>query len=435
MSKHVVRPLTYTNVLRFWFPLALMWVVMGVELPVINAFIARTAGAEKQLAAFGLSFVLCLIIEGPVIQLLSAATALVKGRQAYHSLLRFVHIISLGLTALHLLIALTPLFDMIIIGLMEAPPELLELSRRSFLVSFPWTAAIAYRRFWQGVLIRYGKTRQVSQVMFLRIACTIVFVSAAFALLPWSGAVIGGLALVVGVTSGAAAARVYMRPVLREMEESEPDDRLTLSGITRFYYPLALTSLITMASRPILSGGLGRGLYPLESLAVWPVIISFSFLFEAIPLSYQEAVVALLQEKRDYRVLRSFRNRMAAVSLGAFVLVAVTPLSYLWFRYAAGLEPGLLSFTGWPILFMMITPLPSAFISWYRALNVYRKRTKDIAWAVMVNTAALGLFMYLGIRFIPLAGVVAAGMAYTLALTCEALLLRWRSPHHLFQED
>ena len=66
------------RVVRTWWPLAASWLLMASEQPVLSAIVARLAEPEINLAAWGgLVFPLALIIESPIIMLLSASTALI----------------------------------------------------------------------------------------------------------------------------------------------------------------------------------------------------------------------------------------------------------------------------------------------------------------------------------------------------------------------
>ena len=152
--------LSQRYIFRFWLPLALMWLMMAVEQPFLAAVIARMDEPVHQLAAFGITFSLALLIESPIIMLLTASTALAKGKQSYGQLLRFTNLLSGVITAFHLVFVLTPAFSWFVGTVIGAPEELIEPARLSFLLMFPWTAAVAYRRLWQGVMIRFGKTDQ-----------------------------------------------------------------------------------------------------------------------------------------------------------------------------------------------------------------------------------------------------------------------------------
>ncbi|MGD8396518.1 MAG: hypothetical protein PVF43_13705, partial [Candidatus Eiseniibacteriota bacterium] len=76
---HHPAPLGVRHVAATWWPLAASWLLMGVELPLVSAVLARFPDPEIHLAAYGgIVFPLALLIEAPIIMLLAASTALSK---------------------------------------------------------------------------------------------------------------------------------------------------------------------------------------------------------------------------------------------------------------------------------------------------------------------------------------------------------------------
>ena len=89
-------------------------------------------------------------------------------------------------------------------------------------------------------------------------------------------------------------------------DDSE-DGNLSLRSVAKFYYPLALTSILSLGVHPFVTFFLGRSYMALESLAVLPVVTSLVFIFRSLGLSYQEVNIALIgKEKQNYRILRNF---------------------------------------------------------------------------------------------------------------------------------
>ena len=119
-----------------------------------------------------LTFAFALIVESPVIMFLTLGTALARSRQAYQVLIRFTHIMAWGLTGFHLLLGLSPLYTWILAEVVGAPPAVIEPSRIAFLLMTPWTGAIAYRRMWQGIMIRYGRTSVLFVTTAIRLVTT-----------------------------------------------------------------------------------------------------------------------------------------------------------------------------------------------------------------------------------------------------------------------
>ena len=95
---------------------------MGIESPMLTAFVARMALPEINLAAWGsLIYPISLAVEGPIIMLLAASTALATDKIAYRKLFKYMVVMSLVLTTIHVLIAFTPLFYVVANGLLKVP--------------------------------------------------------------------------------------------------------------------------------------------------------------------------------------------------------------------------------------------------------------------------------------------------------------------------
>jgi hypothetical protein len=421
--------LSQARIFWFWLPLAAMWLIMSAEQPSITAIVSRLPDATRNLAAFGLTFSFALIVESPVIMLLTAATALATDRRSYRRLLRFTHALALSQTAIHLLLALTPLYAHILRDWVGAPEEIIETSRVAFLLMTPWTAMIAYRRLMEGIMIRYQHPQRVTQVIVLRLTATLVVLLAGLFLGRWPGAYVGGVGLSVGVTIGAFSAWWLARPTLRdELAEWQPGmEVLGWRRLLSFYVPLALTTLITMVSQPILAFGLSHAAQPLESLAIWPVVMSLLFIGRSPGIAYQEVVVALLtSDEHDYAQLRRYAFTLAISGSLIFVVLALTPGAAFWYRYAAGLDPALVNMALLPTLLVAPVPGLGALLSWQRGVLVHRRHTRPISTAVALNMLTLAALTALVLLIPSLPGALLAATALTLSLIVESLYLGWQ---------
>lgn len=421
--------LTQRKIARFWLPLAAMWVLMALEQPMLSAVIARLPEAKLNLAAYGLTFSLALIVESPVIMFLTMGTALAKDRQSYRLLLRFTHIMAWSLTALHLLIGLTPLYAWIVGNLVGVPPALIEPSRTAFLLMTPWAGAIAYRRMWQGVLIRYGHPGTVAYTTAIRLIATGAAALAGLLSGATSGANVAAIAVSVGVLAGMAAAYGFVRSTVREhLTIDDPAlEPLTWSRLLNFYVPLAMTSFIVLAGQPIISVGLSRGPLPLESLAVWPVINGLIFLLRSTGVALQEVVVALLRDGGSYRELRRFSYTLTGVLTLLTAAVTLTPLSSLWFTGVAGLPADLVELARVPAALMVLVPGLTTLTSWQRGVLIHFSRTIAITVATVIHIGMLYIAVLVGATVLPWPGAVTAALAWTAALTCEVVYLTYRA--------
>ncbi len=128
----------------------------------VSAAINRLPNEVVMLAAQGLVVSLSVTIESPIINLLATSTALVKDRHSYLLLRKFTIHWMIFLTLITFLLAFTPIFDLLVVNLMGIPDEVAYWVQIGLRIMLFWSAAIAWRRFLQGVMIRYNQTRKVA---------------------------------------------------------------------------------------------------------------------------------------------------------------------------------------------------------------------------------------------------------------------------------
>ena len=163
--------LTYRYIFFFWIPLAATWLMMSLEGPFIAAVIARMLEPKYNLAAYGVAFSFAIIVEAPIIMLMSAATALVKDKNSYTKLKNFTHVMNFLITLAMLILIVPSVFYYITVDLMGLPRNVAHLTHIASIILIPWPAAIGYRRFYQGVLIRYNLTKRVAYGTVVRLVC------------------------------------------------------------------------------------------------------------------------------------------------------------------------------------------------------------------------------------------------------------------------
>ncbi|MEC7740213.1 MAG: hypothetical protein VYA31_05290 [Gemmatimonadota bacterium] len=407
---------TQRTIALFWAPLAATWVMMAAEGPFLAAMIARMPGPEFNLGAYGVAFALAILIEAPVIMLMSAATSLVRDRISYLKMRNFSRGLILGTTLLLLIVLVPGVYRWLTETLLQLPAEVADLTYGALWFFLPWPSAIGYRRFLQGVLIRAGKTRLVAMGTLIRLLAMTVAALLGYLLLDIPGAWVGGLALGTGVTVEAIAARFMAAETVRDLLAEEGNSAytgrtVTYRAIATFYLPLALTSLIGLTIQPLLTFFMGRSVSPVESLAIYPVVHSLSFFFRSVGFAYQDAAIALIGERFEhYRELRRFCFTLGAVTTAGLALVAFTPLFQLWFTVLSGLTPELTSFALIPARIIVPLPFLSVLLSFQRAILVEGRRTQHITWASVIEVTTVAvLFLTLGFGF----EVVGATAAFT----------------------
>jgi len=246
------RPISLRQIARTWWPLALSWLLMAAELPGLSAIVARLPDPKINLAAWGVVYAVALVIESPIVMLLSASTALSKDWDSYRKIQRFALWMGAILTALHAALVFTPLYYTVIVGLIRPPAEIVEPIRVGLALMLPWSWAIGYRRFNQGVLIRFGHSRAVGLGTLIRLGAGGIVLVGGYLLQTVPGVMVAAIAIMAGVLSELLYVCLRIRPVIRNQVRMAPlvERQLTLRSFAVFYVPLVATSLLSLM-RPV----------------------------------------------------------------------------------------------------------------------------------------------------------------------------------------
>jgi Na+-driven multidrug efflux pump len=403
--------------------------MMAFEGPFLAAIVARLPDATHNLAAYGVAVAVAILVEAPVIMILSASTALAGDALSFRRLRNFSAAFNAAVTAGMVLVLIPPVFRLALQRVIGLADPVAHLTHGALLILLPWPGAIGYRRFYQGLLIRAGRTRLVASGTILRITAmtgTAVFLYAAFAL---PGAYVGAAALSAGVCGEALVVRLMARPAVRDLLATAPAEgvdaeRLGYRDIARFYYPLALTSVIGLIVQPLLTLFMGRARLPVESLAVFPVVHSLSFLFRALGLSYQEAAIALLGKRNEHAAaVGRFALWLAIAASAGLGAIAFTPLAEVWFVTVSGLVPDLAALAVRPTQILVPLPALAVLLSCQRALLVNGRSTRPITGGTVLEIVAIALLFVAASAALGVPGVTAAAIAFLGGRMTDAIYL------------
>ncbi|MBI1939435.1 MAG: hypothetical protein HYS25_15100 [Ignavibacteriales bacterium] len=407
--------LTYSKILKFWLPLSATWLMMSIEGPYLTALIARMPEPEFNLAAYGVAFSIALIVESPVIMLMSASIALVENKNSFCKLRSFVYMLNLLLILFMSLLIFFPVYDFIFIDILNLPERVAHLTHMAVALLIPWAPAIGYRRFYQGVLIKNNLTRKVAYGTVIRLTAMSLTAFVLFTFSESHGVVVGAAALSAGVIAEAIITRFMAAGIVKKIRSGEDDGKkISYGEIISFYYPLVLTSFISLGIHPVVVFFLGQSRMSLESLAVLPVLNSFVFIFRAFGLSYQEAGVALMKREHEFVKLKNFAAGLAVSVVAVLGIISFTSLSELWLKNVSGLSNELTNFAKLPLMIYTFFPATTAWINFQRSILVYNRNTKPISFATLIEVTGIVLILTVTIKFFDVVGVTAAIISYTL---------------------
>ncbi len=403
--------------------------MMSVEGVFLSALIARLDEPIYNLAAYGVAFAFALIIEAPVIMMMTASTALVKDSFSFNKLKRFTYFLITIITLLMLILVIPAIFYFLTEDLIGLPKRVSYLTHIATIILLPWPAAIGYRRFYQGVLIRNNLTRRVAYGTVIRLTTMTITAFVIYFYFDVPGVAVGASALTVAVLAEAIASRLMTISIVKKLHDnpSTNNEKITYKEIYKFYYPLAVMSLLSLGVQPFVTFFVVQSRMAIESLAVLPVITSFVFIFRALGLSYQEVIIAQMgDDKGGYIPLRNFAVVLAGVLSIILLIIAFTPLADFWFKEVSGLSNFLSEFARTPLKIMAIIPALTVFISFQRSVLVSDKNTAPITWGTAIEFTVIVIVMLLSINVFSFVGAVAATISFVVGRTAANVYL---TPH------
>lgn len=419
--------LTQSRILRLYLPLALSWLFMAVEGPITTGILWRMPNPQVNAAALLVMFALSLLIEGPVIDLLSTATTLAKNHQHFIVLRKFALGLIVLVTVVHAAVALTPIYWWVTKSVINVPDEVADVMRPALMVMIPWSAFIGWRRFLHGVMIRWDNTRPIGIGTAIRVAVVLIVGFSLYFFTTLSGVVVAATAMVAGVICESVFIHFVARhTVRRNLDPTKGVQNglkpLTIGALVRFHTPLTAATVVMIAGMPIIAWGLARAPDSVAAMASWHVAITFMFLFRTVTFALPEAVIALYKDEQSRRALMKFCVRVGAACSALVGLVWLTGLDRIVFVEVLGADPEIVSRASLAFILTGLLPLLNSIAAQLRGVLTAHHLTS--ARFVAVIFAVAGLF---GVLLIGLNsawdGIFMAAVAATMSLIAELVVL------------
>ncbi len=298
------------TLLAQFIPLSLTDVAMTLGDPLQTVALTRLTFPQETLAGVGVVKGVAVFLESPIIMILHASTALGGNVASRRALWQFTVITGLSLSGIFLLLTWEPLYKWLILDVFGVSPFIAARGRTTFLLMFLWPFAIAWRRFFQGLLIRAKKSIAVGWASVARLTwvITILFVGVSLKL---DGALLAGITMMGAILIEAVLVtwfclRLGAISILNKEVHSETKKLpKTFQGVALYYLPLASTMLIVWGARAILLSLISRSFDGNLALAVWPAAWGLILSIANGTRMIQQVVISTYEET-DRRTLVAF---------------------------------------------------------------------------------------------------------------------------------
>jgi len=204
------------NDLRLWdllakfFPLAMTDLAMTIGDPLRSIALGNLARPQVSLASTGAVKSIAVFLESSVIMILQSSTALCTNEKSFRSLRILTLVLSIFLSAFFCALCYDPVFYFVMEDVLGLNHTVASASHLPLILMVPWPCMIAWRRLYQGKLIRGGNEKLVAAagVGRLLFVILVLLVGVKFR---WDGAVLASISLIGSVIVEAVLVQFFSK--------------------------------------------------------------------------------------------------------------------------------------------------------------------------------------------------------------------------------
>jgi hypothetical protein len=419
------QPVSLGSLWREFLPLSLSDVTMACGDPMMTTTLAHLPDAQVNLAAVGIAKSLAIFFESPIIMILHAANALAGSQDSRKALWRFTLFVGAGLTCLLSLLGLPMIFNFVGVSLLGIPSAMLATVSQVLLLMGGWPFAIAWRRYFQGLLIYHGQSRAVAKASILRLFTLALVLTGGF-FLPISGGILAGLALISGVVVEAIAVTIFARlsgaTIPPQIEQ--PNLPRNLAQVWKFYLPLANSMMVVWGGRAILISILARAEDSTIAIAAWSAAWGLVLVIANSTRMVQQMVIKYRHQVSD-RQLLTFAISVGAACSSLLLLMSVTPIGDRIVQSFIGNDLTLANSIKPVLLICTIVPLFVALQNATQGFLVSENRTGHVNLSTWLGTGTLLIIATFAINK-GMNGAMAAAIAMITSMLVEVTCLLWK---------
>ena len=159
--------LTLNRFMRFYLPLALTTLLQISLQPLVSASLSRMPDSLGSLALWPVLYGVLIMANSAAIAYVEAVIVLLDRPGSLKALRRFTWQLGLSLSAIPLVLAVTPLGRFLFFRITGLPLELIEQAQNALWLMIPLPALTTLSSWFQGTLINSQRTRAITEAVLL----------------------------------------------------------------------------------------------------------------------------------------------------------------------------------------------------------------------------------------------------------------------------
>ncbi len=428
--------LTYSRLFRFFLPLAITPVMIGLTHSIINAALARLPEPELSIAVFTVIRGLIMIVSMPTLVSLQLVVTFIDDHNSLKKVMRFILLLSLSLFFTLMLIAFSPFGGYILSEFYKLTgSKELSLAYSAMRIAIFLPLVQALRNAHQGLAISLKKTRFFIPGILCRLISISVFLWWVVKARTFSGAAAGSLTWVAGIgIEGVFIALIlfysYQSPhnIISNLPQKN-NTITTYRELFKFFLPLGLTMSFASFIQPIIQSGIARGNSVTLSLAAYGVAWSIVALISGALRTLHQLSLVFSQKVGDpcWIVVRRFSLITGLIITILIMFIGLTPLGYFLFNYIIGVSPDITLLAQKVTLAFSFFPLLRALRETYWGLLMKLRTTSIIGVAKAANMTAVFLILFWSITTFNIQPAILGALAFSTGELFETLFIWYYS--------
>ncbi len=427
------KQLTYSELTRFFLPIAAMTMIMMSSHNVISWSLSQMLAPAIALTAYSVGQSVSSIVQAPIWALVKLTTATANSRVSTENLMKVAWQVCIIVILIMCGIAFTPLGKVVFVDLMGVSEDVLPATLWAFRIFLIMPVFGIYRATHQGFVVLRKKTIWLTFGTSLRIGSMFIIALFFTKTKMIDGGVVGSIILTTGFLMEALVNFFKGRPWIKEVPEEDPYGSLPQStgSIWIFFIPLILAQIVNSFVNPGISAGLARTSDPEIAISAFFVARSLAWIFLSLGFRVHQLVLVFVRDNYSWRKVSRFVGMLSIIMTIAMAILALTPVGAWTYTHILQVDPSIATEALKTLVFFTALPLFVLFAELYQGLLLKERRSKAIILCKVSNVGVLFAVLFYLIRVAPQLGSAIGGISILASYLVEVIIsyfLVWKTP-------
>ena len=306
-------------------PASLNLGITHVLAPVLNGLLARSVEPEAAISGYAIAMGVMGLVALPQMRIQQLTLVFLDDQVSLSRLRRFVALFALLSGAVAVVVAFTPVHDLLLDGVFATSGTLRAESAAALVALAPFPILAIVRTHLYGVALRIGRPR----LIWIGTASGAIAVMAVAALVLLVDPTAGSQIAAVAVTAGAAVETLVLvagttgslRRDLNPATQTAP----SYSALLRFFGPLLVAAFLPAITQPVINAILTRAPDPEAGVAAVALTFGVNQIFLIALWGVQPTLLALMARGESPLAGRRFANIVGLITVVPAAVVAFIP--------------------------------------------------------------------------------------------------------------